>query len=138
MKYLTVLLIMSWLGYSYACSCIPQTDTEIYCSNQTDFGVLVEVKKSGSTFQGMKRYRINLITTYESNTEEGQTVQENFMYTSLTSCGVFLVKNKFYFISGKYIDITNNRKGMKTELCLDLQKEFASQPTYTPPSCSGQ
>ncbi|XP_053383632.1 uncharacterized protein LOC123536430 [Mercenaria mercenaria] len=140
MNYLVVLLMLLWIGFTYACTCAPRSEAEMFCSPYTKFGALVKTKDDGNTntsiVRRMRRYKIRTVEMFKSGTNK---VNKNVIFTNLNSagCGVTLEAHTYYVLTGDVIDLNKGKKKpgskakknrMKVSIC-DLVKKV------NPPEC---
>ncbi|XP_045175355.2 tissue inhibitor of metalloproteinase-like [Mercenaria mercenaria] len=132
MKYLAVLLVSSWLGYAYACSCAPEPQEDIFC--RADYGFLVKTKDNGTIDGYYKKFGIELIENYKTQLGKRNL---KFLYTGKDGgmCGVNLKKDTYYILTGNYATIQDangkKKKRMTIGLC-GFRKEFS------PPTCNAR
>lgn len=98
---LLLILIVSGITFSEACSCIQRTKQQQYCDSQ--FAGIIDVLTDGSDCQYKTCYGISVVQQIR-----GTATSYPFLIlqtgTSSASCGVSLVSGHTYFMAGSVID----------------------------------
>ncbi|KAL4225211.1 Metalloproteinase inhibitor 3 [Mactra antiquata] len=124
-----ILCFATIVATSWACTCVPTTNIEIYCN--ADFVVRVEV--FGSITQGMLRiYEVDITEILKSDRSSippGTEVNEQNVVTPIHSslCGVMLQPGYTHLVAGRYKRHGNNYY-MDTHACINFMQPVTFIP----------
>lgn len=91
---LFVILIVTCISLSDACSCIDRTDQKKYCDSQ--YAAVIYVTNSGSVSGTTRTYGINVFHQFKGTAINPIQLQTSF---SSASCGVTLTAGKAYIVA---------------------------------------